>query len=226
MERGPWYRYDFSQKTEYLIVGFGSVRMFKKTKKRGFEWDNLLKYKFSNLKFNRIFVGDIRNSWWHTEYEGLQGCGPYILANFLNEKIKEAGATKTLYLGVSMGGYGAILFGCLTNATKVMAFSPQTLLTEGRRERQLNVKFECYDIDETLTDLKRVLEEKGNVKTIYKIWYGEFNKGDTIAAKRISHLNNVFINPIKSAKHNVAVPVIKSGEFRKEVFEFFGKKME
>jgi len=200
--------------------------MFKKTKKKGFEWDNLLKYKFGDLKFNRLFIGDINNSWWHTNYEGLAGYGPYVLANFLNKKIKESGAIKTLYLGVSMGGYGAILFGCLTNATKVMAFSPQTALSEKRREKQLNRKFEGYDIDESLTNLKTVLRENNNHKTIYKIWYGGFNGNDTKAAKRISYDDNVFIYPIESSKHNIIKYVIKSGEFKKEIHSFMDMEQE
>ena len=111
MIKNSWYRYDFSNDSPYLIVGFGSVRMFDRKKNKGFEWDNILKYKFNYLNFNRMFVGDINNSWWHTTYEGLDGYGPYVLKDFLCSKIKECGATKTLFLGVSMGGYGAILFG-------------------------------------------------------------------------------------------------------------------
>ena len=159
MERGSWYRYDFSKDSSYLIVGFGSIRMFTDVKNKGYEWDNLLKYKFPELSFNVLFVGDANNSWWHTKYKGLSGYGPYVLADFLNSKITECGASKTLYVGVSMGGYGAILLGCLTHADQIMAFSPQTWLSPERRKLQLNSKFAGYDIDENLTDLKQVLKE-------------------------------------------------------------------
>lgn len=219
-----WYRYDFSQDSEHLIVGFGSIRMFvDRQNNKGWEWDNTFKYKFSNCKFNRMFIGDLNNSWWHTGYEGLPSYGPYALRDFLLEKIKESGATKTLYLGVSMGAYGAILFGCLTGATKVMAFSPQTYLTKHRwRKSELHRKFEGYEIDTSLTDLKIVLEEKNNYKTIYKIWYGEYNKPDDKAIKRISNIENVFINTVKSKRHNIAPIVIKSGIFKEEIYEFLG----
>lgn len=225
MKVGPWYRYDFSQNSEYLIVGFGSVRMFVDRKNnKGWEWDNTLKHRFKDFKFNRLFVGDINNSWWHTKYEGLSGHGPYVLRDFLLDKIKESGATKTLYLGVSMGGYGALLFGCLTEATKVMVFSPQTILSKGRRIRKkLNEKFKPYDVDESLTDLKQVLEEKGNNKTIYKVWHGSLNKSDAAAAKRISHINNVFIHPIKTKNHNPITKALKSGVFTDEVIDFLTK---
>ena len=224
MEERRWYRYDFSKSCDHLIVGFGSVRMFiDREMNKGFEWDNLLKYKFGDLTFNVLFVGDLNNSWWHTNYEGLPGHGPYILRDFLLEKIKQSGATKTLYLGVSMGGYGALLFGCLTKATKVMAFSPQTMLTNARKKKNLNRAFEGFEIDETLTDLKQVLEEKNNHETIYNIWYGRLNNSDTKAAKRVSHIDNVFIHPIESSKHNVVKPTIESGVFRKEIEKFLTK---
>jgi hypothetical protein len=223
MKYGPWFRYDFSQNSDYLIVGFGSVRMFiDREKNKGWEWDKTFNKRFTEYKFNKLFVGDINNSWWQTSYEGLSGYGPLVLRDFLLEKIKESGATKTLFLGVSMGGYGSILFGCLTKATKVMAFSPQTMLSDGRRKRKnLYEKFKPYDIDENLTDLKKVLKIYENNETIYKIWYGKFHKGDTEAAKRISEFKNVFLFPIDTNKHNPIMQVFKSGDFTREVINFF-----
>lgn len=65
MKYGPWFRYDFSQNSEYLIVGFGSVRMFVDRKdNKGWEWDNTFNKRFTKYKFNKLFVGDINNSWW------------------------------------------------------------------------------------------------------------------------------------------------------------------
>lgn len=224
MERLKWYRYDFSKDSEYLIVGFGSVRMFdpKMRGKKGFEWDNLLRYKFGYLSFNTMFVGDVRNSWWHTEYSGLEGIGPFTLSKFLDEKIKESKAKKTLFLGVSMGGYGAILFGCLNSATQVMSFSPQTYLTTRRRNKSLNDKFSGYDVNESLTDLKNVLQIYDKGTTIYKIWYGSKNVGDTNAAKRLEKFKNVQIYPIKSPKHPVITSVLNKEIFKKEMELFFG----
>jgi len=222
MEKLEWYRHDFSKDTENLIIGFGSVRMFDPKKRgEGFEWDNLLKYKFNYLNFNTMFVGDVRNSWWHTEYSGLDGTGPHALKRFLNEKIKECGAKRTLYLGVSMGGYGALLFGCLTNATQVMSFSPQTLLTTTRRKKSLNNKFSGYDIDESLTDLKEVLLKYDTGLTNYKIWYGSKNTGDTKAAKRLDIFDNVSLHPVNSSCHTIISNLLKNGVFKSEVDRFF-----
>jgi len=166
-----WFLEDFSSNSKHLVVAFGSFRMFNtpKSGKRGFEWKKLFKYKYKDLEFNKLFVADSRNSWWHTEFGDLPGIGPPTLTKFLYEKIEKSNAEKTLFVGVSMGGYGAILFGCLTEATKVMAFSPQTFLSKGRRNRFLTEKFEGYDVDESMTDLKPILENSTNDKTIYKI---------------------------------------------------------
>ena len=218
-----WFEEHFLENSKHLVVAFGSYRMFNKAKKRGFDWFNVLQYKYKDLKFSKLFVADSRNSWWHTEYPGLPGIGPPVLQDFLIQEIKKSKAKKTLYVGVSMGAYGAILFGCLTGATKVMAVSPQTMLTETRRRKQLNRKFEEYDIDESYTDLKDVLENTENDKTIYKIWHGRLNKGDTKAAKRISHIKNINIYPVESRKHNVARLVLKSGVFRQELVDFLQK---
>lgn len=219
MER-RWFAQDFSGESKHLIVGFGSVRMFHETKNKGFEWQNLFKYKYKDLDFKKLFVADIRNSWWHTKFGTLSGIGPLTMKKFLDEKIKEANVEKTLYVGVSMGGYGAILFGCLMWADKVIAVSPQTYLTETRRRKSLNKKFEGYDVDESFTDLKDVLERTKNDKTIYKIWHGSRNKSDAKAANRIANLKNVHVNTIKSSNHVVIKPLLKSGVFRDEVVDF------
>lgn len=224
MVRGSWYRYDFSKDSEYLIVGFGSARMFEMKRNKGFEWDNTLKYRFKDFNFNYLLVGDVNNSWWQTKFEGLKGYGPPVVSRYLMRKIKESGATKTLYLGVSMGGYGAILFGCLTAATKVMAFSPQTYLSDRRRNHHLTKKFEPYDINETLTDLKQVLDERDKGRTAYHIWYGNRNNTDLGAAKRISHHLNVTLHPVDTPKHNPIIPVKKSGELNKEIESFLWGK--
>jgi len=215
-----WFKEDFSGKSKHLVVAFGSVRMFDKTKKKGFEWENLFKYKYNDLDFKKLFVADIRNSWWHTSFGDLPGIGPNTLTKFLLEEIDEANVEKTLFVGVSMGGYGSILFGCLTKATKVMAFSPQTYLTERRRKKQLNRKFKGYDIDESFTDLEVVMNRVKNNQTIYKIWYGKMNGHDKKAATRISNMKNVYTYEINSSRHVVVRPVISSGVFRKELVEF------
>jgi hypothetical protein len=214
-----WFLRDYSAKSNCLVIGFGSLRMFHKTRKRGFEWQNLFRYKYGDLEFKKLFVADIRNCWWHTEFDGLEGDGPPSLKTFLLNEIKKANVEKTLYVGVSMGGYGAILFGCLTNATKVMAFSPQTNISKGKRER-IYRKFGPAKFYEDFIDLKNVIENTENKKTVYKIWYGNLNNNDTIAAKRISHLENIHIYPIRSSKHNVITPVLKQGLFREELESF------
>ena len=218
-----WFAEDFSGKSKHLVVGFGSVRMFHKTKKKGFEWQNLFKYKYPDLDFKKLFIADIRNSWWHTRFGSLPGIGPPTLTKFLLEKIKKSNAEKTLFVGVSMGGYGAILFGCLTKATKVLAFSPQTELTDNRRKRQLNRKFRGYKIDESFTDLKGVLDRTENDETIYKIWYGNLNGSDKKAAKRISHFKNISIHPVNSSRHVVISPVLRKGIFREELESFLNE---
>jgi len=223
MKKELWYKYDFSYQSDSLLVGFGSAEMFDKDNNKKFEWNNYFKFKLSHLNFNRLFVADVNNSWYHTRYYGLNGDGPHVLKNFLNEKIEECGATKTLYLGTSMGGYGAILLGCLTNATQVMAFSPQTWLTPDRyKKASLLKKFSTCDVDYNLTDLKKVLEETPS-STIYKIWYGEDNSSDALMAKRISNINNVILKPVPTSVHGSFKLPIRSGEVRTEIEKFLYK---
>jgi hypothetical protein len=84
-------------------------------------------------------------------------------------------------LGVSSGGYAAILFGSLLNINHVIAFIPQTL----RRNK---------NIDEKYRDISKFINET----TKYYL-YGDLSVSDVMdchhisQCERISHHSNVFL---------------------------------
>ena len=140
------------------------------------------------------------------------GYGPFALAEFLKEKIIEANVKKVAMMGLSMGGYGAIILGTLLNVDEVIAFSPQTYLTSFRYNKaKLEKKYLDLDFDKKLTDLKNFLNKHQNEKTIYRIYYGVLNRIDCKHAENIREFNNVILYPIQSKKHTVASILIQDG---------------
>jgi pimeloyl-ACP methyl ester carboxylesterase len=82
------------------------------------------------LGANVLFVRDARDCWYNTGVDGLGSTVEEIAAS-LAKVAEEVGAKRVVTLGSSMGGYAAILFGCLLNAERCVAFAPQTLLQDG-----------------------------------------------------------------------------------------------
>ena len=208
MPKKVWYEDDFSGDHKVLICGMGSSNVVPGK----FEWANLWTGKYNDLKFKKMRLGDHNISWYHTHFPGIKGYGPFALAKFMKRKIKKANVEKVMLMGVSMGGYGAIMLGCILGVDQVVAFSPQTWLTEFRyKKAKLHKKFEGLDIDEKITDLKNVLDKYDQGKTMYHIYFGNKHGGDVKQANNISHFKNVILHPVNSKIHTVARELVKDG---------------
>lgn len=217
-----WYKQDFTIDSKSLVIPLGSVRDNYDFDK--FEWSNISEDISISRRFKKLFIRDMRNSWWQCKFEGLGGDGPHYLANFIKQKVKESGAERTLVIGSSMGGYGAILLGCLADLDLVIAISPQSYLTPGRYiKNHLDSKFEGLNINKEETDLKVILEKYGNNHTQYDIYFGKHNASDLDHATRISHFPGVNLFPLDSAKHSVSKPMRDSGMLKDIILKFIEK---
>lgn len=114
---------EIQKDSEAIIVSFGG-----KLKQFGrilpFEFLNFLDAHYPDT--SKLFIIDKTQNSYHS---GLEGITTTIddTVEFLREKIKPY--KYVYFLGVSSGGYAAILFGSLLKVTAVIAFIPQTLLT-------------------------------------------------------------------------------------------------
>ena len=177
--------------SETLIISFaGNARMFGGIQR--FEFVNFMETHFKNI--SRHFYTD---KYLNSYHQGLHEITNNIdeTVDYLKNEIKNY--KNVICLGVSSGGYAAILFGSLLNANHVLAFMPQTL----RRNK---------NIDEKYRDISRFV----NRTTKYYL-YGDLSVHDTTDChhishcQRISHHSNVFL--IK--KKNVNLKEIRdSGE--------------
>ena len=201
---------DFDVDSKTLIIAFSSDPEGKKIEMKRAEWKHVFTNKFKHLDFKKWYIVDINVSWWHTNFPGLLGYGPYVLSRYIKDVIKELDVDIVCTIGLSHGGYGAILIGCLIEADVVIAFSPQTWLTKNRyRKNDLHRKFEGFDIPEEQKDLKLLLENN-NSKTIYHIYYGE-KIIDKEHAERIKHIRGVNLHPVNIERHGIAKSLVRNG---------------
>jgi len=198
-----WYAEDFTPNSDALVIALGSF-IEKPIDPNRFEWYNMTLELSAITNFKKLFIRDIDYAWWQTQFEGLKGYGPHVVANFIKEKVKESKAKRVLITGASAGAYGSILFACLCKLDLAIAISPQTSLGEGRYIKyKLHEKYTGLTINKEETNLKVILERYGNNYSKYNIYFGKYNKSDSRHAALISHFPGVELFPLESDQHTV-----------------------
>jgi hypothetical protein len=158
-----------------LLVSFaGHDREFGSIPR--FEFVNFFEKYFKEI--DRHFYVDSHVTSYHKGIEGLSTSIDETVA-YLEKEIKPY--KKVIFLGVSSGGYAAILFGSLLNITSVIAFIPQTI----RRDEIVDEKY------------RDILPHINSTTKYYLI--GDLSVQDPLSCHhishctRISHVPNVFI---------------------------------
>lgn len=153
----PQARYLASSVTDKLLVSFSSL--------------SIPEYKYNTLDYwygsdsSRLIVNDAACQWY---LKGVFGLGAHVdaVASGIKQVYQASGAKELSCYGVSMGGYGAALYGCLLKADRILAFNAETKLL---RPNSRSAKFlkTIVGIDPKYFDLKNLL-------TAYRgsAWFG------------------------------------------------------
>ena len=176
-----------NQKSDILVVSFaGHDVMFGGTPKLefvnnfAFEFVNFFAKHFSDI--DQHFYIDKNKTSYHKGIDGKTNCVEETVT-FLKNEIQNY--KKVIFIGVSSGGYAAILFGSLLNVSQVIAFIPQTI----RRDKKIDEKYR--DVSPFINDTTQY-HLYGNLSILDK------NDPHHIShCERISHHRNVFVNTIE-----------------------------
>lgn len=118
-----------------LIVAFGGMQKGMGSV-RTFEFLNFLKSNFPTI--DQHFYIDAHQTWYH---KGIPDISNDIesTADYLRNQI--VAYEHVIFIGVSAGGYAAILFGSLLSVSTVISFVPQTILspTEQTDQKYLDI---------------------------------------------------------------------------------------
>jgi pimeloyl-ACP methyl ester carboxylesterase len=197
---------DFSSDSDVLIVALGGFaggmgippfEFFKITS----EYDT-----------NRVFVRDIPQAMYHVSLPEVPGGVDGLVAR-INEQRRAHGIRRTVVVGNSGGGYGALLVGALLEADEVLAFSPVSFIGPlGRlvhRDRRAPMMFLrawlSRDGNWRYFDIKNVLRTHAR-NSAFHIYYcstGEYGRLDTTHAMRLAGFPNVSIYRFDSGGHNL-----------------------
>ena len=171
--------------SETLIISFaGHDRVFGGIPR--FEFVNFMETRFKNI--SRHFYTD---KYLNSYHQGIHKITNNVdeTVDYLRNEIKNY--KNVICLGVSSGGYAAILFGSLLNVNHVLAFIPQTFYVLAFIPQTLRHNI---NIDEKYRDISRFINET----TKYYL-YGDLSVKNVTdchhisQCERISHHSNVFL---------------------------------
>lgn len=121
-----------------LIVCFGGMAL---------QFGGIIPYEFLNYlssiyldTCDLYFFVDKNQCWYHKGIKDItKNIDETVL--YINDIIKNGNYEKVLFMGVSAGGYGAILFGSLcNNVNNVISFVPQTIIKNPINSNYSNLK--------------------------------------------------------------------------------------
>lgn len=154
------------------------------------------------LGCNCLFLNSPMTHWYRTGIIGIDN-GLSGVAEKILDIQRKLGIKETIFFGVSMGAYGAILLGSLTKADHVIAFSVEPLLgVPGGRTEVTRNHYQPIFPDLRVLDIPRL-----------SLVYGEMDISDTIGAYLLSeYCKKIDVYRIPYAEHDVANSLNYRGE--------------
>lgn len=161
-----------------------------------------------DIDANCVFLNCQGNSWY---LDGIPGIGTCIeevsktLKNIVDQLNGEDKETFTLYFGGSMGGYGALLYGCLNNADRVIGTGVEVdlLKKDGYASNLSKFDFESIDLPDFLSIVS-------NTKANIDLVFGENSAGDYYDISPLCSFSNVTSHSIPNCGHKVPVALNNS----------------
>ncbi|OHE14591.1 MULTISPECIES: hypothetical protein [unclassified Sulfurimonas] len=205
------YMFDFEVESDILIISFSGFNGWL-----GGVFNSRYPYIIDEMKTNKIFIMDKKNSWFHNGIEGVTKNIQETIT-LLKEITDEKKYSKILCIGASMGGYMALLCGKILGATNIVAFSPQSFLDTLNREKHSDIRWEKEleklnksKADKEYFDLEPLYREPLDENVNIEIHYSKDIKLDELHAL---HLKSKKVKLIAhdDCDHYIAVCLHKKG---------------
>lgn len=158
----------------------------------------------SKLNVNVIFVRDHQRSWYLNGLSGVQGAeDPPGVAHVLRSLIPRGSEFRGT-VGMSAGGFGAILVGQLMAAPTALSFSGRTLISEEavRIREAVDIEFKPPPLDSPWRDLRPLVVSRPGMKV--QIHVGAENLADVAEAERLEDLESVSVTRHPTDEHTTA----------------------
>jgi acetyltransferase-like isoleucine patch superfamily enzyme/Flp pilus assembly protein TadD len=161
---------------------------------------------------NKLFIRDPTQSWYGRKIEGFAN-GPDDIKDEIKKITDKFKPENIIFMGESMGGYAALLFGILLKVGRIIAFGPQMILNSkmpNMPKRHTELKYQ---------NLYEILKEK-IPKTKIDIWFGAEDLADVYNISDARYISNIKIFPVKHSPHNVFF-YVDGLNLLKPLFDFY-----
>jgi pimeloyl-ACP methyl ester carboxylesterase len=179
---------------------------------------------------NKLFIRDLDQAWHHY---GLRELSEDIdgTARFLRTVIEERDIERTVFLGVSSGGYAALLFGTMLGVQEVHAISPRTYLDLDKRQlyesstkRALMERlYKSGRAQDRYLDVKEVMASSPGRATKYHIYYSDRHEGDRTQAEHLRQCVGVELHPHERGDHWLVLELVAQESFTRQLKEALGE---
>ena len=198
-----------------LLVSFGGIR-------HGlgmpvFEFFNSI----SDIQCDKVFFRDFSQAWYQ---KGVDSELNHIdeIIQYLKKIMNSNRYENVCFLGNSMGGYAAILFGSILNVDTVISFAPQTFINrftrminrDNRWNDEIKEVYAFQNKRKAYFDLKTHLKNNNSYKTQINIYYSPNHILDKKHAERLKNQKNVILHALKDGGHEVVKVVRNNGELK------------
>ena len=173
------------------------------------------------VEARRLFARDLDQVWY---LAGIRGLGTTVgeTAAALTKELPEMPGRRTVAVGNSAGGFGAIAFGVRCRVDEVHAFSPQTAIDRSHRARWLDVRWlpqmfhvrRLRGIDPSELDLRRLLEARGDGGPAIHVHYCARHRWDRLHAEHLAGLPRVQLHRYEEGGHRLVRVLRDSGRLR------------
>lgn len=156
----------------------------------------------SSAPFNIIYL-NCPKTWY---LNGIPGLGETIeetaqrLKEIIHELPLDHSQSRLFSYGGSMGGYGAVMYGCLLNAEKAIATGAEfrLMISGGATIKALRNRISPKLIQDT--DLAGVVKQ---AETQLYLYYGENNYSDLICGLEVADSQNVSLTTLRNFNHSL-----------------------
>ncbi len=176
---------------------------------------------------HKIFLRDFSQSWYQNGLPSISN-DIYSTAQFLTSQIEDIKPEKVYFVGNSMGGYAAILFGSLIGSVEVIAFAPQTFISpilrirhrDNRWKKQIRSTYRKSFLKRKVWNLRPLLIRSSHNKKV-SVFVSKVDKLDHKHASHIADIEGVNIYEFEDGGHGIVkllrdqgkLPAIMSGTY-------------
>lgn len=178
---------------------------------------------------HKLFLRDPTDSWFH---KGLVGLTSSIdeSCELIAEIIGELGVTKTVAIGGSAGGYGALVHGWLLECDEVHAMVPQTHLSiDGSApsefvfwEDMITAVHAAPESQPEYFDFLPLIQSTPDIKTKFHLYHSTSHQTDSDHATRLEGQPNVTLHSYPTGGHRLTARLLQSGILNRALEDSLG----